>query len=79
MKSGQMDVFHFVEFEKLKYVHHTIDAYLGFQWRIALSSEKVDSVITHLLEVMVTGIPVQIKTHHALAYVSSNSFLHITL
>ena len=61
-----MDVFHFVEFGKLKYVHHTIDTYSGFQWATALSSEKADLVITHLLEVMaIMGIPVQIKTDNA--------------
>ncbi|KAL6032102.1 hypothetical protein STEG23_033054 [Scotinomys teguina] len=37
----QMDVFHFAEFGKLKYVHHTIDTYSGFQWATALSSEKL--------------------------------------
>ena len=62
-KIWQMDVFHFVEFGKLKYAHHITDTYSGFQWAIALSSEKTDSVITHLLEVMaIIGIPAQIKT-----------------
>jgi hypothetical protein len=44
----QMDMFHFIEFGKLKYVHHTIDTYPGFQWATAF----VDSVIIHLLEIM---------------------------
>ena len=67
----KMDVFHFLEFGKLKYVHHTIDTYSGFQWATALSSEKADSVITHLLEVMaIMGIPTQIKTDNGPAYVS---------
>ncbi|KAL6088635.1 hypothetical protein STEG23_010424, partial [Scotinomys teguina] len=71
----QMDVFHFAEFGKLKYVHHTIDTYSGFQWATALSSEKADSVITHLLEVMaIMGIPAQIKTDNAPAYVSGSGF-----
>ncbi|KAL6059743.1 hypothetical protein STEG23_009665, partial [Scotinomys teguina] len=52
----QMDVFHFAEFGKLKYVHHTIDTYSGFQWATALSSEKADSIITHLLEVMASWV-----------------------
>ena len=66
-----MDVFHFVEFGKLKYVHHTIDIYSGFQWATSLSSENSDLVFTHLLEVMaIMGISVQIKTNNALAYVS---------
>ena len=57
-------------FGKLKYVHYTIDTYSGFQWATALSSEKADSVIMHLLEVMATiGIPAQIKTHNGPAYV----------
>ncbi|KAL6085602.1 hypothetical protein STEG23_035267 [Scotinomys teguina] len=70
----QMDVFHFAEFGKLKYVHHTIDTYSGFQWATALSSEKADSVIMHLLEVMATmGISAQIKTDNAPAYVSGDA------
>ena len=53
-----MDMFHFTEFGKLKYAHHTIDIYLSFQWATALSSEEPDSVFTHLLEVMaIMGIP----------------------
>ena len=67
-----MDVFHLAEFGNLKYVHHTIDTFSGFQWATALSSEKADSVITHLLEVMaVMGIPAQIKTDNAPAYIST--------
>ena len=68
----QMGVFHFTEFGKLRYVHYTIDTYSRFQYATALSSEKADSVITHLLEIMaVMGILVQIKADNALAYVSS--------
>jgi len=44
-KIWQMNVFHFTEFGKLKYVHHTTDTYSGFQWATALVSEKADSVI----------------------------------
>lgn len=40
-------MFHFAKFGKLKYVHHTIDTFSGFQWTTALSSEKADSVITY--------------------------------
>ena len=61
---------HFTEFGKLRYVHHTIDMFSGFKRATALNSEKADSVITHLLEVIM-GIPVQIKTDNAPAYVSS--------
>ena len=53
-------------------MHHTIDTYSGFQWATALTSEKADSVITHLLEVIAfMEIPVQIKTDNAPAYVSN--------
>ena len=66
------DVFHFAEFGKQKYIHHTIDMYSGFQQATALSSEKADCVITHLLEVVaIMGMPIQIKTDNAPAYVSS--------
>ena len=47
-----MGVFHFTDFGKWKYVYHTIDTYSGFQWATALTSEKADSVITHLLEIL---------------------------
>ena len=46
----QMDVFHFVEFGKLKYVHHIIGTYSGFQWATTLSLEKADLIIVHFLE-----------------------------
>ena len=75
-----MGVFHFAEFQNLKYAYHTIDTYWGFQWATALSSEK--AVITHLLEVMtIMGIPVQIKTDNGPAYVSKKMkhFLHIIM
>ena len=43
----------------------------GFQWTTALSLEKTGSVIICLLEVMaIMGIPVQIKTDNAPAYIS---------
>ena len=58
-----MDVFHFTEFGKVKYVHHTINTYSGFKQATALVSEKADSVIKHQLEVMAfMGTPIQMKT-----------------
>ena len=41
--------------------------YSGFQWATTLSSEKPDSLITHLLVVMAI-ITAQIKTDNDLAY-----------
>ena len=59
-------MFLFVESGKVKFVHHSIDIYSVFQWASALSSEKADSVIIHLLEVMaIVGIPIQIETDNA--------------
>ena len=58
-----------IEFGKLKYVHHTIDTYSGFQWAIVISYEKADSVITHLLEVMaIMGIFAPMKKDNGSAY-----------
>ena len=52
-------------------VHHPIDTYSSFQWATALNSEKADSVITHLLEIVaIMGILVEIKTDNGPAYVS---------
>lgn len=40
-----------------------------FQWETALSSEKADSLITYLSEVMaIEGIPIHINTDDAIAY-----------
>lgn len=58
-----------------------MDTYSEFQQATALSSEKANSVITHLLEVLVImGILVHIKTDNAPAYVSSDTKqgFHIT-
>lgn len=44
----------------------------GFQGATSLSSEKVNSVIIHLLKVTaIRRIPIQIKTDNAPAYVAS--------
>ena len=68
----QIDVVFISSFGKQKYVHHTIDTYSHFQWAAALSSEKADSVITHLLFCFaIMGIPIKLKTDNAPAYQSS--------
>lgn len=65
----QMDMFHFAEFGKLKYVLYTFDTYSGFQWTISLSLEKADTVTKHFLEIIaIMDIHVQIKSYNALAY-----------
>lgn len=72
-------MFHFADCGKLKYVPHTIDTYSGFQWATAIRSEKADSVIPHLLEVItILEIPLQIKTDNVLAYpIKCNNSLNI--
>ena len=46
--------------------------YSWFQWATALSSEKDDSIIAHLLEIMtIMGITAQIKSDNAPTYVSN--------
>lgn len=67
-----MGVYYFTEFGKLKCVHHTIDTYSGFQRATALTSEKADSTIINLLEiVIIMGILRQIKSDNAPAYGSN--------
>jgi len=47
-----MDSFHFAEFGKLKLPYYTIVSLSGFQRCWALSSEKANSVIAHLLKLI---------------------------
>ena len=68
----QIDVINIVEVEKLKFGYYTTDIYSEFQWAAVLSSEKADSIATHLLEAMpIMGVQVQINTHNAPAYTST--------
>ena len=49
-----------------------------FSWATSLSSEKADSVLTHLLEVMVImGIPVQIMTDNALEFLKEKETIFV--
>ena len=66
-----MDMFHFVEFGKLKHVHHTINVYSGFQWATTLSSEMADLVIIHLLVVTaIMSIPAYVNIDNSLVQVA---------
>jgi hypothetical protein len=69
-----MDAFHLQNFKnKGMLTIHTIYTYLGFQRATALSSEKADCVITHLLEIMaIMVIHAQIKTDNAPAKQRTN-------
>ena len=49
-----------------------LQTHSAFQWATALASEKADSVVTQLLEVMdILGIPIQIITDNGPAYISN--------
>lgn len=68
----QMYVFYLTEFGKLKCVLYTVDTYSRFQRATALTTEKADTIVTYLLEVMaIMGMPRQSKTDDATAYVSN--------
>ena len=64
-------------------IYDTTDTCSEVQWTSALSSEKADSVITHLLEVMsMMEIPIQIRTDNCLVYISNKmkqAFLNIII
>ena len=49
----QMDVFHFTKFGKQRYVHHTIDIFSISMDNCLSFRIKVESVITHYLDLMV--------------------------
>lgn len=77
-KCHTMDcVLHFIGFGELRYVYVLIyiiqKTCLEFQWAFSLCSERDDSEIAHLLEIMtVFSMPLQIKLmmlrHHQLEY-----------
>lgn len=77
-------MFHFVEFENVKYlhvlIHHTVDA--SSEFKGALSFERKNSDIVHLLEmVAILEMPLQIEANDALTYVSNKreQFLDIII
>ena len=70
-----MDVTHISDFEKLKYVHVTIDTFSGFLVATALTEESTKNVISYCLCVYVCfssvlGIPNQFKTDNVTGYCS---------
>jgi transposase InsO family protein len=70
-----MDVTYVSKFDKQKYIHQSINTYSKFQWATALTKEKADAVILHLLEAFsVMGIPHTIKTDNAYTSQKMKSF-----
>lgn len=81
-------MFHLILFVKLKYVHHTIDTYSGFQWVAALSSEEAEFIITYIISNLLVGIAImgiQIKDKlrltmfQTMSIIKLKSFLHIVI
>ena len=64
-----MDVTHFSEFGKLKYVHVSIDTCSGIVYASPMAGEKASHVIQHCLEAWAAwGKPQQLKTDNGPAY-----------
>ncbi|KFV04736.1 hypothetical protein N340_12039, partial [Tauraco erythrolophus] len=69
----QMDVTHFSEFGRLKYVHVTVDTFSKFIWATAQTGEKASHVKRHLTACFaIMGVPEKLKTDNGPAYCSSN-------
>jgi transposase InsO family protein len=68
----QMDVTHFPEFGKTKYIHVTIDTFSGFIFASPHSGEATKDALSHLVSAFtVMGKPTHIKTDNGPAYTSS--------
>ena len=69
----QMDVTHYAEFGKLKFIHVSIDNYSGFLFASLHSGEASKNVIDHCLQAFNTmGLPKVIKTDNGPAYSGKN-------
>lgn len=67
----QTDVTHFAEFDRLKFVHCSIDTFSGMLFASCHVGEKARDVQKHLMRAFATlGVPSQIKTDNGPAYVS---------
>jgi transposase InsO family protein len=69
----QMDVTHYAEFGKLKYIHVCIDTYSGFLFAFLHTGEASKNVIDHCLQAFnAMGFPKLIKTDNGPSYSSKN-------
>lgn len=69
----QMDVTHFSEFGKLKYIHVSVDTCSGLMHATPLAGEKARNVITHCLETWAAwGKPKTLKTDNGPGYTSAS-------
>jgi transposase InsO family protein len=70
----QMDVTHYAEFGKLKYIHVSIDTCSGFLFASLHTGEASRNAIDHCLQAFnAMGLPKLIKTENEPPY-SSNNF-----
>jgi transposase InsO family protein len=68
----QMDITHFPELGKLKYIHVSIDTFSGFIFASPHTGEAAKDVLSHLISAFtVMGKPTHIKTDNGPAYTSS--------
>jgi transposase InsO family protein len=69
----QMDVTHYVEFGKLKYIHVCIDTCSGFLFASLHMGEDSRNVIEHCLQAFnAMGLPTLIKTDNEPSYPGNN-------
>ena len=69
----QMDVTHYAEFGKLKYIHVCIDTCSGFLFASLHTGEASRNVTDHCLQAFnAMGLPKLIKTDNGLSYSSKN-------
>ena len=69
----QMDVTHYAEFGKLKYIHVCIDTCSGFLFASLHTGEASKNVIDHCLQAFnAMGLPKLIKTDNGPSYSSKN-------
>ena len=68
-----MDVTHFLEFGKLKYIHVSIDTASGIIFASLQTGEKARQVIAHCFEAWgAWGQPKELKTDNGPAYTSAS-------
>jgi transposase InsO family protein len=73
----QMDVTHYAEFGKLRYIHVCIDTCSGFLFASLHTGEDSKNVIDHFLQAFnAMGLPKLIKTDNGPSY-SSKKFYFI--
>ena len=69
----QMDVTHYAEFGKLKYIHVCIDTCSGFLFASLHTGEASRNVIDHCLQAFnAMGLPKLIKTDNGPSYTGNN-------